>query len=146
MKPSDVSSNHLILQSDWESEGFDRADMELPRAVTQLITNVLEVNPDTIIVSQSGTPFNMLPWADSVKTHLHTWYGGNETGNGIADVLFGEVNPNGKLSLSFPRRLEDTPTYLNFGSEKGRVVYGESIYVGYRFYEKVCRDVLYPFG
>jgi beta-glucosidase len=120
--------------------------MDLPGAVPQLISAVLDANPDTIVVTQSGTPFTMLPWAERVRTHLHSWYGGNETGSGLADVIFGDVNPSGKLPVSFPRRLEDTPTYLNFGSERGRVVYGESIYVGYRYYEKVMKDVLYPFG
>ncbi|KAH6884285.1 glycosyl hydrolase family 3 N terminal domain-containing protein [Thelonectria olida] len=107
---------------------------------------VLAAAPDTVLITQSGTPFTMLPWADRVKTHLHAWFGGNELGNGIADVLFGAVNPSGKLPLSFPRRVEDTPTYTNFGSERGQVMYGEGIYVGYRYYEKVLRDVLYPFG
>ena len=120
--------------------------MDLPGAVSKLITAVVAVNPNAVVVSQSGTPINMLPWGDQVSTHVHSWYGGNEVGNGIADVLFGDVNPNGKLPLSFPRRIEDTPSYLNFGSERGRVEYGESIFVGYRYYEKVMRDVLYPFG
>ncbi|CAG9962004.1 unnamed protein product [Clonostachys byssicola] len=88
----------------------------------------------------------MLPWANTVKTHLHAWFGGNELGNGIADVLFGVVNPSGKLPLSFPRRIEDKPTFLNFGSERRQVIYGEGIYVGYKYYEKALLDVLYPFG
>ncbi|KAF2009021.1 glycoside hydrolase family 3 protein [Aaosphaeria arxii CBS 175.79] len=134
------------LSRDQESEGFDRPHMDLPGAVFRLFSAVIAAVPDTVVVTQSGTPFNMTPWADSVKTHLHAWFGGNETGNGIADILFGRVNPSAKLPLSFPRRIEDTPTYLNFGSERGRVVYGEGIYVGYRYYEKVLRDVLYPFG
>lgn len=134
------------LCRDQESEGFDRPHMRLPRAVPRLFEAVLANAPDAIVVTQSGTPFDMLPWADTVKTHVHAWFGGNETGNGIADVLFGAVNPSGKLPLSFPRRIEDTPTFLNFGSERGRVTYGEGIYVGYKYYEKVLRDVLYPFG
>ncbi|KAH7176837.1 glycoside hydrolase superfamily [Dactylonectria macrodidyma] len=145
-KKADVAILCAGLSKDQESEGFDRPHMDLPGAASKLISAVLAAVPDTIIVTQSGTPFNMLPWADRVKTHLHAWFGGNETGSGIADVLFGAVNPSGRLPLSFPRRLEDNPTYLNFGSERGQVVYGEGIYVGYRYYEKVLRDVLYPFG
>ncbi|RTE84399.1 putative beta-glucosidase K [Fusarium euwallaceae] len=143
---SDVSILCVGLTRDQESEGFDRQHMEPPGFLPRLVSAVLDAAPDTIIVSQSGTPFNMLPWAERTKTHLHAWMGGNETGNGIADVIFGKICPSGKLPLSFPRRIEDTPTYLNFGSERGRVIYGEDIYVGYRYYEKVDRDVLYPFG
>lgn len=144
-KSADITILCAGLSKDQESEGYDRQHMELPRAVPKLFNALLEAVPDTIVVTQSGTPFSM-PWADRAKTHVHAWFGGNETGNGIADVLFGTVNPSGKLPLSFPLRIEHTPTYLNFGSERGTVVYGEGVYVGYRFYEKVLRDVLYPFG
>lgn len=144
---SDVTIICGGLTKEQESEGWDRRDMELPGYVAQLFESVLEVAADkTIVVTQSGTPFNMLPWAEKVHAHVHTWFGGNETGNGIADVILGHTNPSGKLPLSFPRRLEDTPTFLNFGSERGRVEYGEGIYVGYRYYERVLRDVLFPFG
>ena len=101
-------------QGEWESEGFDRPDMNLPGRLPELFAAVLAANPNTIVITQSGSPFNMLPWADKVQTHLHAWFGGNETGRGIADVLFGAVNPSAKLPLSFPRRLEDTPAFLNF--------------------------------
>ncbi|CEN61029.1 hypothetical protein ASPCAL07698 [Aspergillus calidoustus] len=143
---ADVTILCVGLTRDFESEGFDRPHMDLPATLPPLINAVLAAAPNTILVTQSGSPFNMLPWAEQVKTHCHIWFGGNEVGNGLADVLFGAVNPSGKLSLSFPRRIEDTPTYLNFGSDRGHVTYGEGIYVGYRYYEKVLRDVLYPFG
>jgi beta-glucosidase len=120
--------------------------MDLPGAVPKLISSVVAANPNTVIITQSGSPINMLPWSDKATTQVHTWYGGNETGNGIADVLFGDVNPSAKLPMSFPRRLEDNPSYLCFGSERGSVVYGESIYVGYRYYEKIGKEVLFPFG
>jgi beta-glucosidase len=87
-----------------------------------------------------------MPWASSVSGILQAWYGGNETGNAIADVLYGDVNPSGKLPLSFPVRVEDNPTYLNYRSERGRVLYGEDIYIGYRFYESTRRETKYPFG
>jgi beta-glucosidase len=145
-KRADVTVLCVGLTRDFESEGFDRPHMDLPVTLPPLINAVLAAAPDTILVTQSGSPFNMLPWAKQVKTHCHVWFGGNEVGNGLADVLFGAVNPSGKLPLSFPRRIEDTPTYLNFGSDRGQVMYGEGIYVGYRYYDKVLRDVLYPFG
>lgn len=103
------------------------------------------MNPNTAIVIQSGTPVAM-PWVDSAPAVMQAWYGGNETGNAIADVLFGDVNPGGKLPLTFPAKLEDTPAYLNFGSERGRTLYGEDIFVGYRYYEYINRKVLFPFG
>ncbi|KAL2783023.1 putative beta-glucosidase K [Aspergillus keveii] len=145
-KRADVTVLCVGLTRDFESEGFDRPHMDLPVTLPPLINAVLAAAPNTILVTQSGSPFNMLPWAEQVKAHCHTWFGGNEVGHGLADVLFGAVNPSGKLPLSFPRRIEDTPTFLNFGSDRGHVTYGEGIYVGYRYYEKVRRDVLYPFG
>jgi beta-glucosidase len=79
------------LTGEWETEGQDRETMSLPPLSDELIFEVLEANPNTVII-QSGTPVAM-PWASKAKTILHAWYGGNETGNGIADVLYGEVNP-----------------------------------------------------
>lgn len=77
---------------------------------------------------------------------MQAWYGGNETGNAIADVLFGDVTPSGKLSLSFPKRLQDNPAFLNYRSEFARTLYGEDVYIGYRYYEFADREVLFPFG
>ncbi|RDW65085.1 hypothetical protein BP6252_10736 [Coleophoma cylindrospora] len=134
------------LDKDLESEGYDRADMNLPGATSELITRVLQANPDTIVVTQSGTPINMQPWVAKTTTQVHMWYGGNESGNGLADVLFGVENPSGRLPVTFPVAIEDTPAFLNFESERGSVVYGEGIYVGYRYYEKLKRSVTFPFG
>lgn len=123
--------------------------MALPGHTNALIAAVAAANPTgTAVVMQSGTPVDMTPWIDAVPALLHAWYGGNETGNAIADILFGSdgANPSAKLPLSFPRRNEDNPAYLNFRSERGRALYGEDVYVGYRFYEKVGREVLFPFG
>jgi beta-glucosidase len=133
------------LGPEWESEGDDRVSMDLPPNTDKLIAGVLEANPNTAIVVQSGTPVAM-PWSDKAKAIFHAWYGGNEGGNGIADVLFGLVNPCGKLPLTFRRRLKDNPTYLNYRSEGGRVLYGEDVYVGYRYYEQTEVAPLFPFG
>ncbi|KAL3460299.1 glycosyl hydrolase family 3 N terminal domain-containing protein [Aspergillus heterothallicus] len=134
------------LNQDWESEGFDRSHMDLPPGIDRMITQVLKVAGEkTIIVNQSGTPVTM-PWVDRAKSIVHAWYGGNETGHGIADVLFGDINPCGKLPLSWPVDVKHNPAYLNYASVGGRVLYGEDIYVGYRFYEKTGREVLFPFG
>ncbi len=134
------------LNADFESEGFDRTHMDLPPGIDNMISRVLDVAADkTVIVNQSGTPVTM-PWVDQANAIVHGWYGGNETGHGIADVLFGDVNPSGKLSLSWPRDARHNPAYLNYASVGGRVLYGEDVYVGYRFYEKTGREVLFPFG
>ncbi|EME44708.1 glycoside hydrolase family 3 protein [Dothistroma septosporum NZE10] len=133
------------LNSDWESEGYDRDHMDLPPGSDELIEAVIAANPNTVVVVQSGTPITM-PWVTKAKAIVQAWYGGNETGNGIADILFGDANPSGKLSLSFPKRNEDNPAFLNYKSDDNRVMYGEDVYIGYRFYEKTNRDVLFPFG
>lgn len=133
------------LNSDWETEGADRASMKLPGALDELIAAVTAANPNTVVVMQTGTPEEM-PWLDATPAVVQAWYGGNETGNCIADVVFGDANPSGKLSLSFPKRLQDTPAFLNFKTEAGRTLYGEDVYVGYRYYEFADREVNFPFG
>ncbi|CAG7924227.1 unnamed protein product [Penicillium olsonii] len=144
---SEVDQVVLIagLSAEWESEGEDRSHMDLPPHSNELISNVLDANPNTAIVVQSGTPVEM-PWVSKAKAILHAWYGGNETGNAIADVVFGDVNPSGKLPLTFPRRLKDNPTFFNYRSEGGRVLYGEDVYVGYRYYDGLDMETLFPFG
>ncbi|EXJ77955.1 hypothetical protein A1O3_09114 [Capronia epimyces CBS 606.96] len=133
------------LNSEWESEGWDRQTMDLPPGSDALVEAVAAVNANVVVVNQSGTPVTM-PWADRVPAIVHAWYGGNETGNAIADVLFGQVNPSGKLSLSWPIRVQDNPAYINTAVDDGDVLYGEGIYVGHRWYEKTEREVLFPFG
>lgn len=133
------------LNQEWETEGRDRPDMDLPGYTNELVSAILDANPNTVVVNQSGTPVEM-PWLPKAKALVQAWYGGNELGNAIADVLFGDVNPSGKLSLSWPFKLVDNPTYLNFKTERGRVLYGEDIYIGYRYYEKLQRRVAFPFG
>lgn len=119
--------------------------MDMPGHVDELIAAVAKANPRTTVVIQSGTPVTM-PWASDVSAIVQAWYGGNETGNALADILLGTTCPSGKLSLSFPKRNEDNPAFLNFRSERGRTIYGEDVYIGYRFYEKTQREVLFPFG
>lgn len=119
--------------------------MSLPGRSDELISAVAKANANTVVVIQSGTPVEM-PWVDEVPAIVQAWYGGNECGNAIADVLVGAVNPSGKLPISFPIRNEDNPAFLNFRSEGGRVLYGEDVYIGYRFYDTIGRDVAFPFG
>lgn len=133
------------LTSEWETEGYDRNHMDLPPGSDELISRVLKANPNAVVVIQSGTPVTM-PWANDANALLQAWFGGNECGNGIADVLYGDVNPSAKLPLSFPVRIQDNPSYLNFRSERGRVLYGEDIYVGYRYYERADVAPRFSFG
>lgn len=87
-----------------------------------------------------------MPWLPQANTLLHAWYGGQECGNSIIDVLFGTVNPSGRLSVTFPRVLEDTPAFLSFGKADNTLVYGEGVFVSHRYYEKVKRDPMFYFG
>lgn len=133
------------LNADYESEAVDRKDLELPPGVSNLIERLVEVNPRTVVVNQSGCPVTM-PYLDRVSTLVHAWFGGQETGNALADVLFGRHNPSGRMSVTFPRRLEDTPSFLSFGKGLREMYYGEGVFLGYRYYEKLRNDPLFYFG
>lgn len=131
--------------NEWESEGFDRPDMDLPCSQNILVGRVAAANPNTIVVLNTGSPLNM-PWIDQVAAVMQAWFTGQESGNAVADVLFGIVNPSGKLPNTFPKRIEDTPAYINYPGENGRVYYGEGLFVGYRYYDKKDIEPLFPFG
>lgn len=133
------------LTNEWESEGFDRASMDLPGDQNELISRVAAANPNTVVVLNAGSPLAM-PWLDQVAALLQLWYPGQESGHALADVLFGDVNPCGKLPTTFPKRLQDNPAYINYPGENGRVLYGEGIFVGYRYYDKKDIEPLFPFG
>jgi beta-glucosidase len=142
---SDAAVVFAGFSAEWESEGFDRPDLELAGDQNALIEQVAEANPHTIVVLNTGAPVSM-PWLDQVAAVVQAWYPGQECGNAIADVLFGDVNPSGRLPQTFPVRLEDNPAYLNYPGENGQVVYGEGLFVGYRYYEKKRIAPLFPFG
>jgi len=144
-KRSDVVVLVAGLTGDWESEGFDRVDMKLPGDQNELIEKVAAANPKTIVVLNVGSPVEM-PWIDKVAGVIQMWYDSQEQGNALADVIFGDVSPSGKLPTTFPVRLQDNPSYINFPGENGRVLYGEGLFVGYRYYEKKALAPLFPFG
>ncbi|KAF2970131.1 hypothetical protein GQX73_g3468 [Xylaria multiplex] len=146
-KEADVAVVIVGLDAEWESEGYDRKTMDLPSDGSQdrLVKAVLEANPRTVVVNQSGSPVTM-PWADEVPAIIQAWYQGQEAGNALADVLFGLRNPSGKLPATFPRRLEDTPAYHNWPGENLRVLYGEGLHIGYRHYDRVKVEPLFSFG
>jgi beta-glucosidase len=130
---------------EWESEGADRTTLALPGAQDALIEAVAAANPRTVVVLNTGSPVAM-PWLDRVGAVVQAWFPGQESGNAIADVLFGDVNPSGKLTQTFPMRLEDNPAYINYPGENGRVHYGEGLFVGYRYYDMKRIEPLFPFG
>ncbi|MBN2555698.1 MAG: glycoside hydrolase family 3 C-terminal domain-containing protein, partial [Anaerolineales bacterium] len=133
------------LPERYEVEGLDREHMHLPPGQDALIEAIAASNPQTVVVLSNGSPVEM-PWAGRVSAILEGYLGGQAGGGGTVDILYGEVNPGGKLPETFPLHLEDNPSYLHFPGGTKTVEYRESLYVGYRFYDSVEKDVLFPFG
>jgi beta-glucosidase len=144
-KRSDVVVLIAGLNNEWESEGFDRVDMKLPGAQDELIERVAAANPNTVVVLNVGSAVEM-PWIDKVPAVIQLWYNSQEQGNALSDVLFGDVNPSGKLPTTIPVRLQDNPAYINYPGENGKVRYGEGLFVGYRYYDKKELAPQFPFG
>ena len=142
---ADIAVLFLGLNDRIESEGYDRRDMKLPPCQEALVAAVTAVQPNVAVVLHNGSPVE-LPWADSVPAILEAYLGGQASGGAVVDLLFGAVSPCGKLAETFPMRLEDTPSYLDFPGETDKVYYGEGIYVGYRWYDKRKLPVRFPFG
>ncbi|WP_419993758.1 glycoside hydrolase family 3 C-terminal domain-containing protein [Streptomyces boninensis] len=136
----------LGLAAHQESEGFDRDDIELPADQLQLLTEVLRAQPRTTVVLSHGGVLRLAPVAAAAPAILDAALLGQAGGGAIADVLFGKVNPSGRLAETIPVRLQDTPAYLNFPGENSLVRYGEGIHVGYRWYDARDMEVTYPFG
>ncbi len=142
---SDVALVFVGSTGEWESEGADRPDMELVGKQADLIHAVASANPRTVVVVQTGSPITM-PWLSEPAAVLEAWFPGQECGNAIADVLFGKVDASGRLPQTFPKRLQDNPAYINYPGENGKVVYGEGIFIGYRYYDKKDIAPLFTFG
>ena len=131
--------------SDWETEGNDRADFNLPANQNQLIEAILEANQNTVVVINTGSPIHM-PWEKKAKTIIQTWFAGQEFGNALVDILLGEVNPSGKLPTTFPVKIEDTPAYKNYPGKNLQMNYDEKLLVGHRWYESNSIKPLFCFG
>ncbi|CDO74858.1 hypothetical protein BN946_scf185004.g8 [Trametes cinnabarina] len=142
---SDVVVVVAGLSPDWESEGFDRPTLDLPGRQNELISRVAKVNLNTVVCIQAGSAVAM-PWVDDVNGLIQAWYSGNESGNALADVLFGAINPSGRLPLTFPVRVQDIPAYPNLKSENGQIHYREDLFVGYKGYQARGIKPLFPFG
>jgi beta-glucosidase len=129
-----------------ESEGFDIKSLDLPGGQDELIEAVAKVNQHTVVVINAGGPVIMSKWIAQVPAIVDMWYGGQEGGNAIADVLFGQANPSGKLPVSFVKEWKDSPAYGHYPGENLKVDYAEGIYVGYRYFDKQNVEPLFPFG
>ncbi len=143
---ADVAVLYIALPTYKESEGYDRVDLDLTKQQIELIKAVSKVQPNTVVVINNGAPVVMGEWIDGVAAVLEGWMMGQAGGVAIADVLYGKVNPCGKLAETFPMRLEDTPAYLNWPGESGEVRYGEGLFIGYRYYDTRKIAVQFPFG
>ena len=133
------------MDHDWETEGRDRDGFGLPDGQDQLVAAVCTANPNTVVVVNAGSPIAM-PWAEQAPAVVWLWYPGQEGGTALAEVLAGDVDPSGRLPVTIPERLEDTPAFLHHPGERGVERYGEGIFIGYRWYDTRALPVRYPFG
>ena len=143
---ADVAVVFLGVPAELESEGFDRDDLELPASQTALLDAVLAVNPKVVVVLSNGGVVRLSGVAERVPAIVEGWLLGQAGGGAVADVLYGQMNPSGRLAETIPIRLEDTPAHTNFPGEHGHVRYGEGLFVGYRSYDARHLDVSFPFG
>jgi beta-glucosidase len=143
---ADVALLYIALPTFKESEGYDRQDLDLTEQQIALIKAVSNVQTRTVVVLNNGAPVAMSEWIDSVSAVLEGWMMGQAGGSALADILFGRVNPSGKLAETFPLKLEDTPAHTNWPGSAGKVHYGEGLFIGYRYYDAKKMPVLFPFG
>jgi beta-glucosidase len=148
-KSSDVALVFVGRDGQWDTEGLDLPDMRLPGRQEELIEKIAAVNANTVVVLQTGGPVEM-PWLDKVRAVLQIWYPGQELGNAVADVLFGDEEPGGRLPQTFPKKLSDnsvmTGDPLVYPGKDGHVRYDEGVFVGYRHHDTRKIEPLFPFG
>lgn len=142
---ADVCLAFLGLGEAEESEGYDRRTISIPAAQLEFLDRLLEVNPNVVVVLTNGSAVT-LPFAEKVPAILETWVLGQAGGEAIANIIFGKVNPSGKLTETIPMRLEDCPSYPHFPGDRSGVRYGEGLFVGYRGFDARALDVAFPFG
>jgi beta-glucosidase len=144
-KAKDVVLIFAGLTEEYESEGFDRKHLNLPKDQIKLIDAIVKVNPNVVLVLSLGSPV-VMPFASTIPSILNMYLAGEAFGEAAYDLIFGVANPSGKLAETFPKRIEDHPSFGSFPMGPQQVVYKEGIYVGYRHYDKSRKDVLFPFG
>ncbi|MDO5338173.1 MAG: glycoside hydrolase family 3 C-terminal domain-containing protein [Eubacteriales bacterium] len=133
------------LPESYETEGCDREDIRMPENQNRLISEIGKVQKNTVVVLHGGACM-ALPWFDQVKAVLCMHLGGDQVGRAVVELLYGAVNPSGKLAETWPLKVEDNTSWLNFPGENGIVEYREGIYIGYRYYDKKAMEVRFPFG
>ena len=144
-KESDAVVLIAGTNSDWETEGNDRANLDLPSNQNELIETICKLNKNTVVVLNTGSPCEM-PWVEDAKAILQCWFPGQEFGNSLADILLGKINPSGKLPTTFPKKLSDTPAYPTYPGKDMQMDYEEGLFIGYRWYDKESIEPLFPFG
>jgi beta-glucosidase len=145
-RSAELALLYISLPETKESEGYDRTDLDLTTQQVALIKAVSAVQPKTVVILNNGAPVVIGEWIDSPAAVLEAWMMGQAGGGAIADVLYGKVNPCGRLAETFPLRLVDTPAYINYPGGNGKVRYGEGIFIGYRYYDAKQVPVQFPFG
>lgn len=133
------------LPDSFESEGYDRKHIDIPHCQNELIEKVGKLNKNVAVVLFNGSPISM-PWLNKVNAVLEMNLAGEAGGEACAELLYGRVNPSGHLAESYPLRLEDNPSYISFPGTSKKVIYREDVFVGYRYYDTVHKEVLFPFG
>ena len=140
-----TKEDNMVVNID--SEGNDKTDMKLPYNQDEIINSLLEVNPNTIVVITAGSPVDMSSWVDKSKALVNVSYNGMEGGRALAEVLFGDVNPSGKLTVTIPKKLEDSPAHsIGEFPGKAQVRYDEGIFVGYRYFSTYDVEPQFVFG
>jgi beta-glucosidase len=146
---ADIAILFVGRSGEWDTEGWDLPDITLPGMQDKLIEAVAAANPNTIVVLQTGGPVEM-PWLEKVSAVIQAWYLGQEVGNAIADVLFGDAEPGGRLPQTFPARFADHPAFSQdpeiYPGHNGKVRYEEGLFIGHKHYEKLGISPLFPFG
>lgn len=144
-KAADIAVIFAGLPDVIESEGYDRVNMDLPVCQNRVIAEVVKIQPNTVVVLHNGSPVEV-PWEKDTAAILEMYLGGQGVGEACDQLLYGEVNPSGRLAETFPYRVQDNPSYLNFPGDGKNVNYGEDIFVGYRYYEAKKLPVRWAFG
>ena len=144
-KTCDTAVVFIGLTDEYEAEGFDRTHMNLPEAHDKLVAEIVKANKNVVVVLAGGSPVEM-PWADDVTAILNSYLGGQAGAGAVADILSGAVNPSGKLPETYPMCYNCTPAKNNFPGNPASVEYRESVYIGYRYYDKIEKKVRFPFG
>ena len=144
-KSADVAVVFAGLTEEFEGEGYDRVDINMPSCHNNLISEVAKANPNTVVVLAGGSVV-YIPWIAEVKGLLNSGLGGQAGGAAVANILTGKVNPSGKTAETYPVKFEDNPTFGNYPGGPVTSEHRESVYIGYRYYDKAKKDVLFPFG